>query len=196
VRRSLAGQRQPRRGGLSAVRPVIVLAILWVGAARADDAVPPATPVESAGKLTVRASDETGEPLLHLDPMFTTPLERSLLATVEREEAGFDLGRASHARLSAEHWSDAGTNARGVNAGLELSHDFGFARLVVRGAMNHVQGRFGSGTALSAGIALVRTLWRSRWTNVWLSLGLDYQQRLGQPGTNRGVTLSISGTFR
>jgi hypothetical protein len=161
--------------------------------AEADDP-PDAAP--AAGGLAARARDDDAGPLLRLDPIVSTPLGRSLLATVERRDAEFDLGHTSRLLLSAEHWKDAGTNARGMSARLELSHDFGFARLIVHGGMTQVDSRYESGTAIDAGVALMTMRRLSRWTAIWLSLGVEFQTWLRQPGSSSGAMLRAGMTFR
>jgi hypothetical protein len=196
------------------MRWAIVVAMLWAPAVRADDPPPDeaapaeAAPVELApvdlapaqpaatGGLIARLRDDDAGPLLRFDPIVSTPVGRSLLATVERREAEFGLGHGNRARFTAEHWNDAGTHARGMTAGLELSHDFGFARLIVHGGMNQVGARYGSGTSLSAGAALVTMRRLSRWTTIWLSLGLEFETWLDQPRSSRGAMLRFGTTFR
>ena len=178
------------------MRWVIAIAMLCSATAHADE--PPLQSPPAVGGLAPQAHDDDAGagPLLHLDPIVSTPLGRSLLATVERRDAEFDLGHASRALLTAEHWKDAGSNARGMSARLELSHDFGFARLIVHGGMNQVDARYGSGTSVNAGVALMTMRRLSRWTTMWLSLGTEFQKWLGQPGSSSGVMLRLGMTFR
>jgi hypothetical protein len=187
------------------MRWAIVVAVWSTSLARADDAPRPSDDAPrpsddapSAGALTVRAHGEDDEPALHLDPLLARPVAETLLATVQRDEAAFELGATNRAVLSAEHWKDSTSNARGVTAGLHLSHDFGFARLVVGGSMSQIDSRFETGTAVHVGIALVAMRRLSRWTTAWLSLGLNYQAWLDRPDapTTKSFMLSLGATFR
>lgn len=164
------------------MRRAIVVAILWASTAHADD------------KLNLRVHGEDAEPLLHLDATFAPALETPF-ATVQSNSTRFDLGRATSAVLASEQWSDTTTDARGFTAGLHISHDFGFARLVAIGSAGQVQSRFGSGTYLDIGVALIKTLRLSRWTIAWFSLGLDYRSGIGQPG-GAALMARVGFTFR
>jgi hypothetical protein len=97
------------------VRRALVIALLSASTARADDAVPavPATPVADdgttrpgeplahGGLLTRHAhGEDEDERLLRLDAVFVTPLDRTLLATTQRDEALLDLGGATRSRLT------------------------------------------------------------------------------------------------
>jgi hypothetical protein len=172
---------------------------LWgANLARAEEPAGPDTDTDTDtddGGLTLHGHADSDAPLLHLDPMLSRPLAESLLATVERQDAELELG-GHRARLFAEHWKDATTNARGVTAGFDLSHDFGFARLILHGAMSQTDARFGGGTVVNAGLALLREFHLSRWTTLWLSLGVYRQWRPGEPESGTTATLSFGGTFR
>src|SRR5262245_23695228 len=126
------GQPHLRRRSLTRVRWATVLAMyaLWgANLARAGEPAAGAADTDTdtdtaAGGLTLHGHADSDAPLLHLEPMLSRPLAESLLATVERQDAELELG-GQRARLFAEHWKDATTNARGVTAGFDLSHDFG-----------------------------------------------------------------------
>jgi len=163
------------------VRRVLVIAMLWAYPARADDA------------LTLHEHRQDAEPLLHLDPIFT-PLLETPFAEVQGNATRYELGRTA-AVLASEIWNDTTTDARGYTAGLHISHDFGFARLFAMGSVGKVDSRFGSGTYVDLGVALMRMRRLSRWTTVWLSLGFDYRRGVGEPAGPAAMA-RVGFTFR
>jgi hypothetical protein len=69
-------------------------------------------------------------------------------------------------------------------------------RLIVHGGMTQVDSRYESGTAANAGMTLITMRRLSRWTTMWLSLGVEFQKWFHQPGTSSGVMLRAGMTFR
>jgi hypothetical protein len=197
----------------------VLACIAWVACASStvwadddDDGQPlPEVPDPPANE---EAPPEDGS-WLKLDPLFLPPqLEGLSGADVEREGVTFRLGRGTAARFEGSWWQNedgalSGTKFRdaaidvpslGWRAAAELTHDFGFAELVVGTSISGIESRYGRGKYLTTGVAL-RKKWKlSRWTTLWIQLGAGVQSWVGEPPPGqknaRVFGLSIGGTFR
>ena len=152
---------------------------------------------------------------LELDPMFLPPPGEGLAsADAEHEGVTLPMGRRTLARIQGSWWQNedgalTGTKFRdaaidvagaGWKASAELVHDFGFAELVLGASLSSIENRYTSGKYVTAGIG-VRKKWKlSRWTTIWLQLGVAMQSWLGDPPPGQKnatmIGLSIGGTFR
>jgi hypothetical protein len=90
---------------------------------------------------------------------------------------------------------------QGWRGALQLDHDIGFAHIRGGVALVDVEGPFGRGRYLDAGIELRRTFKLSRWTKLWISLGFGIRNWRGDlPPAGEAdagaIMFGIGGTFR
>jgi hypothetical protein len=96
-----------------------------------------------------------------------------------------------------------GDAALGWSAGLQLQHDFGWARLIATGGVSFTDSRLGQGHYIDVGLQLRRDFRLSRWMRAWISLGFFHRywlenvkdRPLGELDTT-DFSLSIGTTFR
>jgi hypothetical protein len=118
--------------------------------------------------------------------------------------------------LAAGHWWEnqegrlpaIDLEGRGWNMELQLSRDFGWAKLVARASMNHAEGRYAAGTHFDATVALTKVVKLSRYRTIWFSLGGGVREWFGEgaPASERVkvgpmrrggyIGVSMGGTFR
>lgn len=137
------------------------------------------------------------EPLLHLDPT-RAEAEGGL---VERQTTLIEVG--PRARLATEtQWWKTGLApsmfepdlvTSGWRAAAELSYDLGPFSVGVNASLTHD----GATSHRAVGLFAFRTFRLSRWTKLWIILGLSYEQLEGATtASGASAGLRIGGTFR
>ena len=145
-----------------------------------------------------RLESPQGEPLLHLTPL-AAGAEGGL---VDSEAILLAIG--PRARLAAEgRWWQSGLapsmfstdlENHGWRAAAELSYDLGPFSVGVNASMT----KDGDSSHRAVGLFAFRRFRFSRWTQLWILLGVSYEQFQLSNGAQSGanVGLKIGGTFR
>jgi len=150
--------------------------------------------------IRVRRLESTqGEPLLHLTPL-AADAEGGL---VDSEATVLEIG--PRARFAAEGtWWQSGLapsmlstdlENHGWRAAAELSYDLGPFSVGVNASLT----RDGDSSHRAVGLFAFRKFRFSRWTQLWIVLGVSYEQfQFANGGSQNGanVGLTIGGTFR
>lgn len=173
-------------------------ALLWGGAAHADD--------NSPGIHAKLDADRDG-PELTLDPTLRfDPVEGPATYTTEDRSTRFALGPHSHLDVEGRIWGNgipasdevpgvdhAGWTAAGrydveLAWGIHLEVDASLMKLAPQ-----MNGMFGDGTVAGFGVALTRYFKWGHGRTAWISLGVDHEEFVGNQvvGVPHGTTVGL-----
>jgi hypothetical protein len=183
----------------------LALAIVAAGAgpAGADDEV---AALPEVPEVRDRTGIAEASGWLQLAPI-VRPASEGFGGTEDSEEVDLRLGATTRLLARAGWWQNEGKElpavdlpALGWSAGLQLQHDFGWARLVATGGVSFVDSRLARGHYVDVGIQLRRDFRLSRWMRAWIALGASHRYWLDEPPLGEldasQLLLTIGTTFR
>jgi hypothetical protein len=150
--------------------------------------------------IRVRRLESTqGEPLLHLAPL-AADAEGGL---VDREATVLEIGPRTRLAVEGAWWQSGlapstfatDLENHGWRAAAELSYDLGPFSVGVNASL----AQDGDSSHRAVGLFAFRKFRFSRWTQLWIVLGVSYEQfQYANGGAQSGanVGLRIGGTFR
>lgn len=181
----------------SACAPALALtAALGAGEVRAD-------PEHDTGTEEVPDRDTW----LTLDPIFA-PAREGLGASEDHQRATLRLDPRTTITAEGSWWQNedgvlpaVDVPGVGYRGALQLDHDFGFVTLTFGAAYANFRGPTGFGRYYDVGVALRHTWKLSRWTTLWISLGLAARTFVGKERPDGevdsgAVMLMLGGTFK
>jgi hypothetical protein len=151
-------------------------------------------------RIRVRRLESTpGEPLLRLTPL-AADAEGGLL---DRKTTLVDIGPRTRLAVEGTWWQSGlapsmfstDLEKHGWRAAAELSYDLGPFSVGVNASLT----REGDSSHRAVGLFAFRKFRFSRWTQLWIVLGVSYEEFQLSNGTSQNGTsvgLRIGGTFR
>ena len=177
-------------------------------AAAAVSAARPARADDDAAHVEATTDDDEAAPRLSLDPLFGSRFE-GFGAAEQRQRDERRLPYGLRLRLESVLWSTEAdlplpsidVEARGWRASARLERDLGSGWVLgVGGSLSALDSALARGRRLDLGLSVSKAWRLSRWTTVWLSLGLDHHRASGElveadPNAT-SFMLRVGGTFR
>ena len=183
----------------------LALAIVAAGArpARADDEV---AALPEVPEVRERTGIAEASGWLQLAPILR-PQSEGFGGAEHGEDVDLRLGADTRLLARASWWQNEDRElpavdlpALGWSAGIQLQHDFGWAKLVATGGVSFVDSRLARGHYIDVGVQLRRDFRLSRWMRAWIALGASHRYWLDEPPLGEldvsQLLLTIGTTFR